>query len=180
MSQLIYDHKRPFVAILPLLFILLFQFLTLVLLFWYPFQQLFSVLLILPIALVIAVFQYKKYSIPYQLFEDRLEIYPTLFSSKKEILPLDLFFQARFEDEFNSKYDFFGALNSDVIFLYTNKDVTSSWIRKNRLELPVSDWNNREVAITKILRLFQGRGMQLFVKTKRKPMLKNLGIRNWN
>ena len=116
----------------------------------------------------------------YQIYEDRIEILPSPFYDKKETYPLELFFQARFEDEFNSQHDFLGIFNMDTIYLYTNHTLSSKWIHKNRLKLPVTDWKNRNEVLIDILQAFQDQGVQVYVKTKRKPVLSGLKLDNWD
>lgn len=115
----------------------------------------------------------------YDVYVDKIEIRNRFSKKVIETIFLKDINQVRFEDEFSHNIGG-NPFSQDLIFLYPRAGFESKFLQEDKLILPVFNVFQKTKRLTTLLRIFQDARIELYVITKRKQLLQDLNIRNWN
>ncbi len=156
----------------------LLQVILVIILFWHISKNLALKITLIFLPILVIYFLVRRISY-YKIFSNRIEKHK-VYGKNKFIDSVDFskIYQVRYEDGFGNE-PIGNYFNNQLILFYTNPNVKSKLIKKERITIPINKDINTEQKIIDILRAVKENKIQVYVSTKYKRLLKELELDNW-
>ena len=111
----------------------------------------------------------------FSVYDDRIELFKSFSKKLISEIKFSQIDQVRYEDGFSGSYGYFW---SKYLIIYLKRETSISQ-KKDQLTLGISGFN-RIKNISKLLKFFKSKNLEVMVKTKSKRILRETGLKNWD